>query len=143
MDSNTLCATIATQLDQVMRRSEKRLTQAELSRQSGVPQPSISRILKGEANVQVETLWALTEALGVTLNDLAYSSSASQETARVRKTRPSQAPAGPILSALQQSVLDAFNKLVSTRQISDKECIAMLSQWAERLDASESADDDK
>jgi uncharacterized membrane protein len=46
MDSRKLQSTIASQLRALMSRSGKRLSQAALSRQSGVPQPTISRILK-------------------------------------------------------------------------------------------------
>jgi transcriptional regulator with XRE-family HTH domain len=133
MDSRTLQTTIASQLDALMTRPGKRLSQAELSRQSGVPQPTISRILKGDGGMQLETLWALAQTLGVTLNDLVYKGNPVEDK---HSPRPAKA-SGPTLTALQQSVVDSFNKLVSTRQISDGECIAVLAQWAERLDASD------
>jgi transcriptional regulator with XRE-family HTH domain len=136
MDSRKLQTTIASQLHALMNRSGKRLSQAELSRQSGVPQPTISRILKGDGGMQLETLWVLARTLGVTLNDLVYSGNPgpAAQPGTSRESKPSE----PTLTALQQSVVDSFNKLVSARQISDGECIAVLSQWAERLDASES-----
>jgi transcriptional regulator with XRE-family HTH domain len=134
MESRELQSTIASQLYALMSRAKDPLSQAELSRQSGIPQPTISRILKGEGGTQVETLWILAQTLGVTLNDLVCSGT-SVPAPQSRKVPEMRSPE-PALSALQQSVVDAFLKLVSTRQISDKECITVLSQWAERLDAS-------
>jgi hypothetical protein len=86
--------------------------------------------------MQLETLWALAHTLGVTLNDLVYSGNPvpAAQSRTIREGKPS----GPTLSSLQQSVVDSFIKLVSAHQISDKECIAVLGQWAERLDTSDS-----
>lgn len=133
MDPLDLPSIIAAQLQTVMNRGDKPLSQAELARQSGIPQPTISRILKGEANTQVETLWSLANTLGVTLNDLAYSGNLAP--APTSRNRSDVRQIASTTSALQQSVIDAFQKLVTTRRISDSECIAVLGQWADRLDA--------
>lgn len=59
--------TIATRLDEAMRAAGN-LSQSELSRRSGVPQPTINRILKGTGKKGPEshTIKPLAEACGVT-----------------------------------------------------------------------------
>lgn len=49
-------------------RGVARLTQAELSRKSGVPQETISRIERGRANPTMSTLEKLARAMGAKVN---------------------------------------------------------------------------
>ena len=64
---------IAMQIDQAMRDwKPKRLSQAELSRISGVPQPTISRTLKGESIPETETLLKISRALKITINNINF-----------------------------------------------------------------------
>ena len=52
-------------------REHQNMTQAELSRRSGVPQPMISEIETGSVKApQVPTLYALARALRCTVDDL-------------------------------------------------------------------------
>lgn len=61
--------TISDRLNEAMRGGDGRetISQSELSRRSGVPQPTIARILKGggKKGPETSTLIALSEALGV------------------------------------------------------------------------------
>ena len=63
--------TIAKRLDEVMRAAGFK-SQSALSRASGVPQPTINRILKGggRSGPETETLRKLAAACGVTVEDL-------------------------------------------------------------------------
>lgn len=64
---------IAKQIDQAMRDwKPKRLSQAELSRISGVPQPTISRTLKGESIPETETLLKISRALKLTIHNIDF-----------------------------------------------------------------------
>lgn len=64
---------IAMQIDQAMRDwKPKRLSQAELSRISGVPQPTISRTLKGESIPETETLLKISRALKITIDNINF-----------------------------------------------------------------------
>ena len=52
-------------------RESRRLSQAELSRISGVPQPQISMIEGGKVPApQIDTLYSLAEAMHCTVDDL-------------------------------------------------------------------------
>lgn len=60
---------LSDRLDAAMRK--KGLSQSELMRRSGVPQPTISRILKGTTQEpDLETLRSLANALGMTLEQM-------------------------------------------------------------------------
>jgi transcriptional regulator with XRE-family HTH domain len=48
---------------------ESGLSQSELSRESGVPQPSISRFMRGERGLSIEYVDKLAEYFGLTLAD--------------------------------------------------------------------------
>lgn len=137
MNTAPVGSTIASQLTLMMSQANPPLSQSELARQSGIPQPTISRLLKGEGGAQVDTLLALAEPLGVTLNDLVYPEGAAVAGEPTAALRPRRRRAEPALTALQQSVLDAFLTLAGSQQISNRECIALLTQWAERLDAAD------
>ena len=64
---------IAMQIDQAMRDwKPKPLSQAELSRISGVPQPTISRTLKGESIPETETLLKISRALKLTIHNIDF-----------------------------------------------------------------------
>lgn len=113
--------------------TEPRISQTELAERSGVPQPTISRILSAKSSGTIDTLLALANALGVPLSELVgpYEKAVSPRGSIPRKR------SGLKLTALQQSVVDVFEQLVSTRQISDRECIELLSKWSDRLDPAE------
>jgi len=51
-------------------RSEKNMTQQDLSRKSGIPQPYISRLERGEHSPSAKTIRRLATALGVEPKDL-------------------------------------------------------------------------
>lgn len=51
-------------------RQAKRLTQAELSKATGIAQPDISLIERGQANVTLDTMERLASAVGVPLHYL-------------------------------------------------------------------------
>lgn len=51
-------------------RQAQRLTQAELSRTTGIAQPDISLIERGQANITLDTMERLASAVGVPLHRL-------------------------------------------------------------------------
>ena len=51
-------------------RQAKRLTQAELSKATGIAQPDISLIERGQANITLDTMERLASAVGVPLHRL-------------------------------------------------------------------------
>lgn len=79
---------IADELDKAMRdfRNGKGITQPELTALSGVPQPTISRTLKGKSTPETKTLIKLAAALNCTLGGYTgKSSSKLYGTANVRE----------------------------------------------------------
>ncbi len=70
MDKNSdVAQAIASALDEAMRTFYKgkrisRISQADLSRRSGVPQPTISRTLQGKSIPETETISRLVSVLG-------------------------------------------------------------------------------
>ena len=71
---------IAEQIDRAMKsRKPTEWSQAELSRVSGVPQPTISRTLKGVSVPETETLSRLAKALNITFDHVSSNASNAQE----------------------------------------------------------------
>ena len=71
---------IAEQIDKAMKaRKPKPWGQAELSRVSGVPQPTISRTLKGKSVPETETLSRLAKTLGIKFDHVSSNSSSPNE----------------------------------------------------------------
>ena len=52
-----------------LRRLEKGMTQAELARRAGIPQPNLSNIEKGKRDLTISTLARIAHALGVNVRD--------------------------------------------------------------------------
>lgn len=70
---------LAKQIDQAMRDwKPKRLSQAELSRLSGVPQPTISRTLKGDSIPETDTLLRISKVLKISFSGLDFKNTYSQ-----------------------------------------------------------------
>ena len=70
---------LAKQIDQAMRAwKPKRLSQAELSRLSGVPQPTISRTLKGDSIPETDTLLRISKVLKISFSGLDFKNTYSQ-----------------------------------------------------------------
>lgn len=64
---------LAQQIDQAMKEwKPKKLSQAELARLSGVPQPTISRTLKGESIPETETLLKISRVLKIAFKGLDF-----------------------------------------------------------------------
>lgn len=72
---------LAKQIDQAMRDwKPKRLSQAELARLSGVPQPTISRTLKGDSIPETETLLRISKVLKINFSGIDFKNSYQQIT---------------------------------------------------------------
>lgn len=72
---------LAKQIDQAMRDwKPKRLSQAELARLSGVPQPTISRTLKGDSIPETETLLRISKVLKINFTGLDFKNTRPQIT---------------------------------------------------------------
>jgi transcriptional regulator with XRE-family HTH domain len=72
---------LAKQIDQAMRDwKPKRLSQAELARLSGVPQPTISRTLKGDSIPETETLLRISKVLKISFSGLDFKNTVPQIT---------------------------------------------------------------
>lgn len=72
---------LAKQIDQAMREwKPKRLSQAELARLSGVPQPTISRTLKGDSIPETETLLRISKVLKISFAGLDFKNNHPQIT---------------------------------------------------------------
>jgi len=72
---------LAKQIDQAMREwKPKRLSQAELARLSGVPQPTISRTLKGDSIPETETLLRISKVLKISFSGLDFKNNHPQIT---------------------------------------------------------------
>lgn len=97
---------IATRLDSAMR-SAKVGSQSQLARMSGVPQPTISRILKGQGTQGAETvtLVALASALNVDLRWL-QQGIGSPTPARIRKSEPEEKSPEPVLAVVEPPKAD-------------------------------------
>ena len=52
------------------RRIEKGLSINELARQAGVAKSNLARLEAGDGNPSLETLWALSDALGINVREL-------------------------------------------------------------------------
>lgn len=59
-------AHVMQQVRRIMR--EKGLRNIDLAQRLGVAQPSVSRMLRGRQNIEIDTLYRLADALGVSLN---------------------------------------------------------------------------
>lgn len=123
---------IGKRLDEAMKAKGIR-SQSELSRKSGVPQPTINRILKGTTpNPDLSTIKKLCEALGVTVQQLtdaadyegmptpANSAPANGLSARIRKlldekgiTLPDLAKTAGVDEALARAWLDGDEASIS------------------------------
>jgi transcriptional regulator with XRE-family HTH domain len=97
---------IATRLDSAMR-SAKVGSQSQLARMSGVPQPTISRILKGQGTQGAETvtLVALANALNVDLRWL-QQGIGSPTPARIQKTDKGEKAPEPVLAVVEPPKAD-------------------------------------
>ncbi|HQR84604.1 MAG TPA: helix-turn-helix transcriptional regulator [Polynucleobacter sp.] len=72
---------LAKQIDQAMRDwKPKRLSQAELARLSGVPQPTISRTLKGDSIPETDTLLRISKVLRISFSGLDFKNTYPQIT---------------------------------------------------------------
>lgn len=49
---------------------ERNMTQSELAKKAGIPQPSLSRILSGKHTTQIETIEKIAAALNTSVGDL-------------------------------------------------------------------------
>lgn len=49
---------------------ENNMTQSELAKKAGIPQPSLSRILSGKHTTQIETIEKIAAALNTSVGDL-------------------------------------------------------------------------
>jgi len=72
MDDLELHRNIANNLRQI--RAKKRLSQDDLFMLSGISQQYISEIENEKVNPSIEIMYKISEALGVTINDLVYPS---------------------------------------------------------------------
>jgi len=93
---------IATQLDAAMQaRKPKSWSQAELSRKSGVPQPTISRTLKGRSVPDTETLTRLAIALGINFSHVAIDSNQLKNI---------------VIGELEADLLEQFSRIKTDRE---------------------------
>lgn len=62
-------------------RKERDLTQSELARQTGIPQPDLSRMEKGEYRVSLDRLFKILAVLGMTVTEF-FAVAEGQQTPR-------------------------------------------------------------
>jgi transcriptional regulator with XRE-family HTH domain len=99
-------------------RQRRNMSQAELAEQSGLSQPFISRLERGESEVTSENLRAIADALGVSVSELYPEEAGLQEPHRRLWRLVERVP--PEHRALAADLLENFLKALRSKPPGDQ-----------------------
>jgi len=119
-------------------RVKRHWTQHELARKAGVPQPNLSNLEKGKADVTVSTLRRLAAALGVQASELLEGAATGERTHRVLTTRGflekvAQGVVGPStnLSRTEKQMARLFRSVIWSQKSSRLSQKKVVQAWIE------------
>jgi transcriptional regulator with XRE-family HTH domain len=106
--------------------AQRDMNQTQLAKATGIPQPTINRILTGEtASPRIENVNVFADYFGVTVEALLGNESPTAGPAK---------PPEPALSPIQQSLLTIVENLLVQGLLPDRKCIALIALLNDHLE---------
>ena len=127
-DKAALGALLAARLKEAMRERPACNSQLKLAAASGMSQSAISKILSGNADPGLSTLYALANGLGMPLAALL-----ADVPVQPAQMLSSQALALAHLPPLPRAFVDVALRVLEAGEVDDAECARLVSEWCARL----------